>query len=556
MASFNISYLPTISDNPTGWGPTEESIPESLKRVPYAPFSKSEKLGKAADSFGYKGYRGSHQGSNQAFDFRADDEEGDDFQLVDSKSGPKKKGYGQGFRGRRPLIRKPLRRRGEALPQNKPKFGRHHEQRRKQQSNRWQKWGNKSRWGFRRGEKITREASVEVGPEWTLLEQTEFAELNKSRLADIPEPETVLECGVLDYYNPEYDTVTVPKRKTLERIDRTFFQVTTTDDPIINKLSIEEDFNANIFLTDAILAHLMCAPRSNFSWDIIVRRVGANYLFFDKRDNSQFDYLTVNETMTEAPASADEEMNSLQNLSLEASYINQNFSQQVLIRPKAGDKAERYHLQEPNPFQGSLSEEELSSVAYRYRKWDLGDGNVVLCRCEVDAVAKSGADKEFVTIKALNEYDPKITGDWRQKLDSQRGAVLATELKNNSNKLAKWTVQSLLNGSAFLKLGYVSRAQNTHQILGTQSFKPKEFAHQIGLNESNLWGIFKYFVDLCMELEEGTYIFLKDPNKPLIRLYEVPEDAFDNKEEGDDDEDEDEEEEDVEGEDDFDDEED
>lgn len=43
--------------------------------------------------------------------------------------------------------------------------------------------------------------------------------------------------------------------------------------------------------------------------------------------------------------------------------------------------------------------------------------------------------------------------DWRQKLDSQRGAVLATELKNNSYKLARWTCCALLAGSEYLKLG-------------------------------------------------------------------------------------------------------
>lgn len=45
--------------------------------------------------------------------------------------------------------------------------------------------------------------------------------------------------------------------------------------------------------------------------------------------------------------------------------------------------------------------------------------------------------------------------DWRQKLDSQRGAVLATELKNNSYKLARWTCCAMLAGSEYLKLGYV-----------------------------------------------------------------------------------------------------
>jgi hypothetical protein len=44
--------------------------------------------------------------------------------------------------------------------------------------------------------------------------------------------------------------------------------------------------------------------------------------------------------------------------------------------------------------------------------------------------------------------------EWRQKLDTQRGAVLANELRNNACKLAKWTVQALLAGSDQIKFGY------------------------------------------------------------------------------------------------------
>lgn len=49
----------------------------------------------------------------------------------------------------------------------------------------------------------------------------------------------------------------------------------------------------------------------------------------------------------------------------------------------------------------------------------------------------------------------KLSGnvEWRQKLDIQRGAVLANELRNNSCKLAKWTVQALLAGSDQVKFG-------------------------------------------------------------------------------------------------------
>lgn len=48
---------------------------------------------------------------------------------------------------------------------------------------------------------------------------------------------------------------------------------------------------------------------------------------------------------------------------------------------------------------------------------------------------------------------PGAVVDWRQRLESQRGAVFATELRNNSNKLAKWTASALLSGVDIIKLG-------------------------------------------------------------------------------------------------------
>ena len=56
--------------------------------------------------------------------------------------------------------------------------------------------------------------------------------------------------------------------------------------------------------------------------------------------------------------------------------------------------------------------------------------------------------------------------------------------------------------------------------------KPKDFASQINLNMENCWGIIRALVDLCLKLDEGKYLLLKDPNKPIIRLYEVAADAF------------------------------
>ena len=137
----------------------------------------------------------------------------------------------------------------------------------------------------------------------------------------------------------------------------------------------------------------------------------------------------------------------------------------------------------------------------------------------------------LLSVKALTEFDSKVTGmDWRSKIETQRGAVIATELKNNANKLAKWTCQALLAGVDIMKLGFVSRAHPrdpaNHSIVNTQSYKPKDFAQQINLTEANMWGVFKQIVAMCMKMPDGKYL-VKDPNKPTLRTYEVPADAFD-----------------------------
>ena len=138
-----------------------------------------------------------------------------------------------------------------------------------------------------------------------------------------------------------------------------------------------------------------------------------------------------------------------------------------------------------------------------------------------------------MTAYALNEWDSKLSGgvEWRQKIDSQRGAVLATELKNNSCKLARWTAQSILAGADQMKLGYVSRVARTnpyeHVVLATQFYKPREFATQITLSVPNMWGIIKMLVDLLLTYDDGKYVIARDGAKPLVRIYAVPNNTFD-----------------------------
>eukprot|EP01134_Creolimax_fragrantissima_P002681 CFRG2681T1 len=517
---------PKIQDNVESWGPVD--LPE-MHGIPFQPYSKGDPLGKVADWTGNayhdRRYREKYQqrygAGGTAFSYQHEVDESS-FRLVDRNPAQKPRFTGRRFRQRR---RESLHRTGAGGLQRLGNKSMRGGGARGGRGGR----GGFGRWGNRR-EQRTRDSSVAVQAGWEVQDEIEFSRLTKLAFS-VPEPEDLMTCGTLERYDKSYDRVTTRNPKPLNQFQKVFHNVTTTDDPIFRDLA--QSTNAKVFATDAIIATLMACPRSVYSWDIVVQRVG-DKLFLDKRDNSQFDFLTVNETAQEPPNDEAENKNNVPaNLAIEATYINQNFSQQVL---KNGDTVD---FEEPNPF--AEDDENVCSVGYRYRKWDLGSDIELIARCEVDAFQKSPKGEEsYLLVKALNEYDPKSVGlDWRQKLDSQKGAVLAMELKNNSMKLAKWTACALLSGCEQLKLGYVSRENpkdsSKHEILGMQSYKPQELAEQISLNMHNGWGIVRSIVDICLAKPEGKYLILKDPNKAVIRFYEVPMNAFEDDDESGDD---------------------
>ncbi|KIJ69870.1 hypothetical protein HYDPIDRAFT_184400 [Hydnomerulius pinastri MD-312] len=571
MASFS---LPPINDNPDGgWGPSSSNIPEQFKfkDIPYAPYSKSDKLGRFADwndptsdsrqaATGLPNTRDARGGGRsrregtQAFGsgtasafayFHVEDESS--FSLVDNKAAPPRRG---GFN------------RGRATGRGGNNFGGGRGAQRggrgggfaggrgagAQRGGRrgWRDWEKNNR---------TRESSVAISPQWSMLEEVEFHRLAKLKL-EVDEPEDIDTYGRVFAYEKSYDRITTKTERPLQLVDRIKYNTTTSDDPIIQQLAAKN--TATVYATDVILSVLMCASRSVYPWDIVILREGNN-LFLDKRDGGPFDTVTVNENASDPPQDPTPpnpnnpaektavpetpSINSATSLSLEATYINQNFGFQSVQENVAADFAH------PNPFYGPDETDPLASCGYRYRVFDLGiteDEDIKICvRTEVDAyIAGQGNPAEghgLVTIRALNEFDPRAQGaggapDWRSKLDSQRGAVVATEMKNNSCKLAKWTVQSVLAGAELMKIGYISRANskdNTrHVILSTASMRPTDFAAQLNVSLANGWGIVRTITDLCMKMPEGKYVLIKDPNKSVIRLYSVPMTAFTEDDEG------------------------
>lgn len=501
--------------------------PAKFQDMPYAPFSKSDRLGRAADWTSFGG-----RSSREA----PIDDQSSEFTMVDNKVLPRPAGYSRGRTG----FRGPFRGRG-GRGNDRGVMDRDSARRSGRGGSRAPTRGGRapfrSRWEDRRN--IQREASVEVRSDWKLLEEVPSVLMNKMPTLTDVKGQDLAFCGTLPYFDRSLDRVTVKAPRRLRISDMEYPHVTTTDDPIIRRIAGSGE--GKIFATSSILALIMVAPRAVQSWDIIVQRIG-DKLFLDKRDGSMADFITVNETSHEPPKdeknlNGDEVVNSFQKLAAEATAINENFIQQVV------SSSDVHQYDEPSPFDDEV-EGRPAIVAYRYRKWNLGGGMTVVARCELDGAYKPAGNQnpEPVTIRALNEYfDPnarRIT-DWRGKLDTQRAAVLATEVKNNAAKLARWTSEAIMAESEHIKFGFVSRVKTgdneNHVILGTQMYRPREFASQISLNTSKMWGILKGMMDLCYKnLADGEKgVLLKDPNKSIIRLYRVPDDAFESNDEED-----------------------
>lgn len=387
-----------------------------------------------------------------------------------------------------------------------------------------------------------RDASIQVKQDWQLLEEIDFNRLTKLAL-DTADGEDVDSYGFLYYYDRTYDKA--PGAKTSERkltvLERAAYNVTTSSDPVIQELADKDE--ATIFATDNILSMLMCAPRSVYSWDIVITSQNGK-VFIDKRDGSSLDMVTVNENAADAPLETSEgnkdSINNPAALMMEATHINEVFPLQVVIENDANKK----EMPNEQPFYNASTESDPpASKAYKYRRFDLSlaqdeEPLNLIVRTELDAVVRNNVSGEdqFFTIKALNEFDNKAQGsggalDWRSKLTSQRGAVVATEMKNNSCKLARWTTQAILANADQMKLGFVSRtnprSDKDHVVLGVLGYKPRDFASQMNLNVANGWGIVRTIVDMILKQDDGKFIIVKDPNKNVIRLYQVPDDTFD-----------------------------
>lgn len=481
------------------WGP---SIPPPFAVAPnYQEYSKTEKIGKIADWISPQEKRGLHKISNQSATnsiYTCYQEEEDDFTSISHQRSVRTP------QSRRPKFNVPRTRGTSQRGRGYTNF----------RGGRGKTRGyiNRGRYGdrFYNSNYWFRKPSVLVRETWKLIRELDYQKLLRMRVATEPTATDIYSAGAVMAYDRAYDYVRVRDSRPLKASNHVFHKVPTCDDPIIR----ENTNRARVFASDSILCALMTGTRAVAPWDILVHRV-ADLLFLDKRPDAELEMLTVSETASDPLF--DQQLNSPMALALEATSINQNYSQQCLLQGSLKQMPNK------NPFfQGTTAS--MPSVAYKYRVFDLA-GLKLLVRCEFDAY--NAADGGCVQVKSLLEWGTKATMfGWRDELETLGGAVLATEIKNNSCKFARWAAQAVLLGGSTLKLGFVSRnnyaSNKEHSILGSVSVASSDLVAQIGFKLDNAWGIVHQLCTSLLELPEGKYILMKDPQKAAIRLYNVP----------------------------------
>jgi len=573
----------TITPNTGSWGPSTGAIPDKYQDMPYQPFKKDDKIGKVSDwtgmTYGLIGsdrrtrqYQSSMQIGVNAFGPNAAVMDENEFTMVDNNKivrpvyrqrtrGQFQRGGYSNTRGGYNNASQQNNQRGANF-QNNNQRGRGGGQRGRGGRG---GWNNRYRNNWYNKQNINRDPSVKIEANWESVETLEFSGLQKNITKHVSAPIDLQSFGSLRKYNKLVDRVTLRKQAKLKpeiAVNTEFHVVTTSEDPgfkttYINDPARDKQKNSKgavVMATDSILSALMCCPRSVLPWDIKVYRYG-NQIILDAEDRennqSPIDYCTVSETAQEPlPEEGVDEINKRQKREEEATVINQIVSQQVLLNPT--QKSPPLKGQKPYPFDCSENMKAPSRL-YRYRKFELGsdkeDKTKIYVRTEVDGYE---GDNKYVTIKALNEWDSKYCNgiNWRSTLEKQTSAVLATEMKNNSFKVARWIMQSKLAGAENIKLAFVTRENpkdsTSHVLVGMESYTPAELAMQAGLNMDNCWGILKTIIDVLKnQKRDGCYYVVRNPNEKELNIYRVPEEEeteseeeSDSEEEEDDDEEE------------------
>lgn len=458
---FDFKNLQPVSDP---WGPSE-STPEDLKfnNVPYAPFLKTDKLGKIADW---------HTTPEEPQPKRKDR---DQFHAYGASAAKlfgvdiDNKGFVESgvkhtvLKGKQPVKRKPFTQTATKKPV---------------QQQRWQQVR----------ETIKRESSIKISADWAKIEEIELIKLTKLNLT-VPEGEVVATSGEIRAYNKKYDGSQITKLATT---DKKIIYQSTSEDPIMQKLASEG--KADLFATAEIISQIMCAPKSYYSWDVIVKKVNG-VVFLDKREGSY--KLEVDENVADGP-----DVLNAAKLAEEAQLVNDEFlatSLGAVVQKEAfaspitdssaisrGYKYVKYTLPSTTKQSKPLAQQ-VSDETDDVEEDETPKGFTVIVRAPVDAMLGSTP----IALHALHQH---LSSDWTS---SFQGSIIMDQIKRNNNKISQWTTQALLSNTETMKLAFVSRAPvQGHLVARVETQMVNILASQINLNLGSGWATVKSLVDM------------------------------------------------------------
>lgn len=131
------------------------------------------------------------------------------------------------------------------------------------------------------------------------------------------------ECGEVASYDAAWDRATGKKPKPVKHFEGHTFEESIFDDSVMMEL-MEENV-ADIYTTDVVAAVLMCSTKSNYSWDIEIKKFDGN-IFIDKRqddpENNILNHTTTCETSLDHQPHDDTSINGIKSLWKEAQKIN------------------------------------------------------------------------------------------------------------------------------------------------------------------------------------------------------------------------------------------
>jgi translation initiation factor 3 subunit D len=329
------------------------------------------------------------------------------------------------------------------------------------------------------GKKGFREPSIEVRGDWPVIIELSKNQLEKLNSVNPTFISTAAQCGSIHQYNFDLDKSGCHKQLPVTDFQgKVYANVPTLEDPVIRRLAQEN--KADIFATEIAASAIMTAPKSLYSWDVVIKKHG-DKIFIDKRDETNMlDYLTVNETSHENQPVDDEGVNGVRQIMDEAVKVHNNFLYQQYV--KTEDKS--HSLAEKDPFMAD-EHEVCVRQGYLYKIWRLDNKRRICIRSTVHSYkSKIQGEKEddtklvYQNTYTLLEFE-NGKANWKGNLDLMMAQCLTKEVQDNSSKVSRWVVQSLLAGVEHIKFAFVSRRNlkdpSKHVILGTYGIDTKSF---------------------------------------------------------------------------------